>query len=159
MEPGLTTRRFHPPRLDLPGLQLGLPRVEVIDHFVTNKDAVPDGAGPVFDRLVRQLGLYQGDVFVSGHTDSTFTPDYNKDLSTRRARNVAQELVHLGIDASRLHVEGFGETELLYQAERTPEEKARNRRVNVSYRVPLPGLDESLLRLSPELRLSLEPPR
>ncbi len=48
-------------------------------------------------------------VQVEGFTDSQGTPNYNLELSQRRADAVAMALIHSGIDARRVRAIGFGE--------------------------------------------------
>jgi outer membrane protein OmpA-like peptidoglycan-associated protein len=48
-------------------------------------------------------------VVVQGHTDSTGSDSHNQDLSERRARSVAGELVRRGIDDDRVATLGMGE--------------------------------------------------
>lgn len=76
-------------------------------------------------------------VRVEGHTDSVGDPDYNRDLSERRAEAVAAVLVEdFGIDADLLDVRGFGEdrpvaSNTTDDDEDDPEGRALNRRVEV----------------------------
>lgn len=62
---------------------------------------------------------------VSGHTDNSGDPVYNQDLSLKRARTVYQYLIDQGIDKSRLHFKGFGETQPL-----APNDTESNKRLN-----------------------------
>jgi outer membrane protein OmpA-like peptidoglycan-associated protein len=62
---------------------------------------------------------------VEGHTDSTGTPDYNLELSKRRALAVAEYLVDHGIAADRFVLVGKGMSEPLTEDAADP----RNRRV------------------------------
>ncbi|WP_202819753.1 OmpA family protein [Thaumasiovibrio subtropicus] len=50
-------------------------------------------------------------IYVVGHTDSQGAAQYNQSLSERRARFIADELVKLGFDKSRLYYEGVGESQ------------------------------------------------
>jgi outer membrane autotransporter protein len=50
---------------------------------------------------------------VNGHTDTSGTPQYNMDLSLRRAHAVAGELMRDGVPAGAISVRGFGQTDLL----------------------------------------------
>ncbi len=50
---------------------------------------------------------------VSGYTDTSGTPNYNKGLSWRRAKAVAAQLVADGVSASEIETHGYGETHLL----------------------------------------------
>ena len=65
---------------------------------------------------------------IAGHTDSDGKADYNMRLSQQRVDEVKKELVGLKIDANRLKPVGYGETKPLVPND-TPENKARNRRV------------------------------
>lgn len=140
------------PRLELqfPNIPFGTIHSDTIDHFALNGDAVPSTATATLDRLARQLQFYtEVEVHVEGHTDSSHTEEYNQRLSERRAQAVRDALTRRGIDARRIIVQGFGETQLLFPAESDAEEKAKNRRVDVWFYVPPSrGLGEEL-RLQP----------
>lgn len=47
-------------------------------------------------------------IIVSGHTDSLGQSEYNTDLSHRRAKSIAKQLVLLGVDQDRIRLESFG---------------------------------------------------
>ncbi len=65
---------------------------------------------------------------VEGHTDSDGDDAFNQDLSESRAGAVADHLVKMGIDGSRLTSKGWGESKPA-GPNNTPEGKAANRRV------------------------------
>jgi outer membrane protein OmpA-like peptidoglycan-associated protein len=65
---------------------------------------------------------------VDGHTDNTGSAAHNLTLSQERADAVVQQLVSMGIPASRLSAKGFGDTKPIASND-TPEGKANNRRV------------------------------
>jgi OOP family OmpA-OmpF porin len=67
---------------------------------------------------------------ITGHTDSTGTPEYNKELSLKRAQAVRDYLVELGADASKMEVVGMGEDQPIAD-NKTREGRAQNRRVEV----------------------------
>lgn len=87
---------------------------------------------PALDEIAKLLRA-QGDlkVLIVGHTDNQGTLDYNLDLSRRRARSVASDLVaRYGIDAARLSGHGVGF--LAPMAPNTSEAgRALNRRVEL----------------------------
>ena len=65
---------------------------------------------------------------VEGHTDSDGDEAMNQSLSENRAQAVADQLISLGIDASRLTSKGWGENKPV-AVNNTAEGKAANRRV------------------------------
>lgn len=68
---------------------------------------------------------------VVGHTDSSGTPEYNYDLSRRRAAAVAQYLASQQLDPNRFSVEGHGEKDQI-ASNATKSGKAQNRRVEIT---------------------------
>ena len=68
---------------------------------------------------------------VVGHTDASGTPDYNYDLSRRRAAAVAQYLSSQQLDPNRFSVEGHGEKDPV-ASNATKSGKAQNRRVEIT---------------------------
>ena len=65
-------------------------------------------------------------VTVGGHADPSGTPEGNMELSRQRAEAVKDFLVGKGIDAGRIDVQAFGDTQLKYSAK-----DGRNRRVAI----------------------------
>ena len=65
---------------------------------------------------------------VDGHTDNTGTAAHNLTLSQQRADAVKDQLIKMGIDASRLTSKGFGDSKPISD-NNTLEGKANNRRV------------------------------
>lgn len=142
--------------LQMPRMRFGTIQSESIDHFVLNEATLPSGAAEKLDRLASQLNLYREvEVHIDGHTDSSYTPEYNQRLSEQRAQAVRDALVQRGIDASRLIVTGYGENRLLFPEERTQEEKARNRRVDVWFYIPPSrSMGDELLMRQPQTSAS-----
>lgn len=69
-------------------------------------------------------------VKITGHTDSTGSPEYNEKLSLRRAEAVRDYLVKLGGNASIMQVSGMGESQPVAD-NKTAAGRALNRRVEV----------------------------
>ena len=67
-------------------------------------------------------------VEVEGHTDSDGAADANLTLSVMRAERVVDELLELGVDATRLFAVGYGET-LPIASNETQGSKRLNRRI------------------------------
>ncbi|MFC8797455.1 OmpA family protein [Promicromonospora sp. NPDC057138] len=68
------------------------------------------------------------EVRIEGHTDSVGTTSHNQELSERRAEEVLDRLVELGIDSDRLTSKGYGESDPLV-VPRTFADLEKNRRV------------------------------
>jgi len=85
--------------------------------------------------VAERLKASEGDerLTVIGHTDSTGSAEYNRDLSERRAESVADFLAEQGLDRSRMSTDGRGESEPVASNE-TSAGRARNRRVVIETR-------------------------
>ena len=63
---------------------------------------------------IQEVARYLSDhpkakVEVEGHTDFRGTEEYNLLLSNRRAEAVKAELIHIGVDPTRIYTVGYGE--------------------------------------------------
>ena len=74
-------------------------------------------------------------VDVTGHTDSTGTPQHNQRLSEARAGSVAEYLIAQGNNPNRFQAIGMGQNDPI-ASNTTPEGRAQNRRVEIK-NVPL----------------------
>jgi outer membrane protein OmpA-like peptidoglycan-associated protein len=90
----------------------GMIRIMRPVYFATNKDRILPKSYPVLTavadalRATPEIRL----VLIEGHTDDRGKPDFNLDLSERRAEGVRQWLIDNGIEASRLGAKGYGDT-------------------------------------------------
>lgn len=100
-------------------------------NFDFDKSNIRADAAPVLDEAISILGG-EGTVNIvsAGHTDSVGTEQYNAGLSMRRANAVRDYLIKGGLDASRITVEGFGESQPVASND-TAEGRAQNRRVEL----------------------------
>ncbi len=101
-------------------------------YFDTDKDVVKPESQPTLEEIAK---LLKGDpalhLHVVGHTDSQGKPDYNLDLSRRRAASVVRELTaKFGIGADRLDSFGCGPYSPA-ASNATEEGRAKNRRVEL----------------------------
>jgi outer membrane protein OmpA-like peptidoglycan-associated protein len=81
-------------------------------YFDLDKDTIKPRSRPVLDRAVRSSSTSPSvRVEISGHTDSTGSLAYNRDLSRRRAESVKRYLVEHGIDPARIQTRGAGPDE------------------------------------------------
>jgi len=100
-------------------------------NFEVGSDKIAKSSFPVLDNLAALL-LKIPDVHieVQGHTDSDGKPEYNLDLSQRRAESVVKYLITKGIAAERLVAKGYGITKPIAD-NRTLSGKRLNRRVEL----------------------------
>jgi OOP family OmpA-OmpF porin len=101
-------------------------------YFDTDKDAVKSESQPTLAEIAKLLKSEPAlRLHVVGHTDNQGKPDYNLDLSRRRAASVVAELTtKYGISATRLDAFGCG----IYSPIASNEEeegRAKNRRVEL----------------------------
>jgi OmpA-OmpF porin, OOP family len=98
-------------------------------RFDVNKAIIKPESMGVINSIYSMLKEHpEVNLSVEGHTDSDGDDASNQSLSERRAKAVADQLVSMGIPASRLTSKGWGETKPV-GANNTPEGKAANRRV------------------------------
>lgn len=71
---------------------------------------------------------------IEGHTDADGDEAYNQDLSVRRAHAVAGWFLGKGIPVTAITATGWGKTKPVAPND-TPENKARNRRVEITLKV------------------------
>ena len=67
---------------------------------------------------------------ITGYTDNVGTPEYNTQLSQKRAESVRDYLVSIGVDANKMEVNAGGEANPIAD-NGTKEGRAKNRRVEI----------------------------
>jgi outer membrane protein OmpA-like peptidoglycan-associated protein len=101
--------------------------------FDTNEATLKPGAMVAMERLANFLEESADTrAIIEGHTDSTGSDAYNQELSQRRARSVANELVSRGIASSRFEVIGRGEA-FPVAGNDTAAGRQQNRRVEIVF--------------------------
>lgn len=103
-------------------------------YFVENQDEFTDESRAAFAAIAEEVARRPApEITIIGHADATGSHAHNDALSLRRAQRVRAQLVTLGVDETRIAVEGRGKRELLIA---TPDNQAepRNRRVEVEVR-------------------------
>jgi len=103
-------------------------------YFDFDKANLTPSAETTVDSIITDIkGRELGGITVAGHADTAGPPDYNMQLSQRRANTVAAELVKAGIPARIVTTEAFGETDLaVATADNTPNQA--NRRATIDFR-------------------------
>lgn len=97
--------------------------------FDVNKSTLkPESMGTI-NEIAKMMKEHDDLKFeIGGHTDTDGNATLNNKLSQERAEAVRQQLVSMGIDASRLTTKGYGSSKPVAD-NNNPENKARNRRV------------------------------
>ena len=99
--------------------------------FDTGSDHLKDDSKPQLNTIVAILKKRTDwSLTIEGHTDSMASPQYNLDLSQRRAAAVKSYLQAGGVNGSRLSTVGFGASRPVASNE-TPVGRALNRRVEL----------------------------
>lgn len=98
-------------------------------QFETNKDVLLPSSYPVLNEVVKVMMEHpEYKLAVDGHTDNVGEDEANMILSKKRAQAVGVYLMSKGIQADRLNVQGYGETQPKALND-TEDGKALNRRV------------------------------
>ncbi len=100
--------------------------------FDVNKSNLRPQAMSNIQKLATILNKYPDtEILVEGHTDSTGPEEHNMDLSIRRAQSVSNYLASLQVLQTRIHTNGYGESQPIATNE-TAEGRQLNRRVEVA---------------------------
>jgi outer membrane protein OmpA-like peptidoglycan-associated protein len=115
-----------------PAAPAPLPEAGVIYFDFDKANLRPDAQAALDDMIFDIKDRQLGGIISAGHTDTAGPPEYNMELSQRRANTVAEALVRAGIPAQIIVTEAFGETDLAVQTPPDTPEQA-NRRVVVDF--------------------------
>jgi len=100
--------------------------------FDFGKDNLRSETKTNLDKLAEILKKYPDtNILVEGDTDSVGSEEFNQKLSEQRAQAVADYLVSLNVDRSRLMTVGYGETQPT-DTNLTEEGRQANRRVEIA---------------------------
>lgn len=83
------------------------------------------------DNIIAIMKTHANEKFlIAGHTDNTFTKEFNRTLSNNRASSVRNYMVSKGVNPSRITAKGYGEEQPV-ESNSTDEGKRKNRRVDI----------------------------
>ena len=101
--------------------------------FDFNKDTLTEADLKELPKAVNFVKKYPGaKIRLDGYTDNIGTDEYNMKLSERRATAVMNYLIkEAGVDSSKITAVGHGEADPVAD-NKTPEGRAKNRRVEIS---------------------------
>jgi outer membrane protein OmpA-like peptidoglycan-associated protein len=111
-----------------------MPPVSFIMYFRTDSSVLSTESVTLLTKVLDAIHVRKStDIIISGHTDATGSLDYNRSLSLRRAKAVADSLVAKGIDRQIIQVTYHGKGNPLVP---TPDgiQEPRNRRVEITVR-------------------------
>jgi outer membrane protein OmpA-like peptidoglycan-associated protein len=106
---------------------------EPIIHFDFDRSTIKGRYPALLDEIATVLKekIPEANIKLAGHTDSTGTERYNRDLSLQRAKAVESYLTAKhGISPDRITARGYGESAPI-AANKTKEGQARNRRTEL----------------------------
>jgi outer membrane protein OmpA-like peptidoglycan-associated protein len=113
--------------------------------FKTDSDELAPGCDPKAKRLAAAMvdakkrlnaaGVTNFTFVVTGHTDTSGSPEHNRALSEKRAAAMKRELMKKGLADAEIEAVGVGADRPLVKPDDTPAKKARNRRYDVQVRL------------------------
>ena len=107
--------------------------------FDTGRADIKANFRPILDKFATGLQSNPAArVTIIGHTDSTGSDAVNDPLSVNRAASTRNYLVNRGIASNRISIDGRGSREPI-AANDTPENRAKNRRVEIFVAEPEPA--------------------
>ena len=103
--------------------------------FEINSDTLTESSYKGLDAVAKVLKETPNITLkIEGHTDNIGEAEYNKQLSEKRAKSVANYLISKGVDSNRITTEGFG-FEKPIASNKTKEGRAKNRRTELIFKV------------------------
>jgi len=110
--------------------------MELVINFDNNQNEIKTEYLSEVERAVEFMKTYKHvNLTIEGHTSAQGNADYNKTLSAKRANAVVDLMVNTyGIEASRLSAVGYGEEQLINDAN-TAAAHAHNRRIQAKVSV------------------------
>lgn len=93
-------------------------------------DLKPEGMATLNNVVMIMKNFPTERFHIAGHSDNTFTEEFNQTLSENRARNVMNYLISKGVNPARLNSRGYGESRPIASND-LEEGRTRNRRVEI----------------------------
>jgi outer membrane protein OmpA-like peptidoglycan-associated protein len=103
-------------------------------YFVNDSDELTSGSRANFEEVFAEISRRKAaEIVITGHTDTSGTPQYNDQLSLDRANSVEKLFIARGLSGASIITAGRGERELLVK---TPDltHEPLNRRVVITVR-------------------------
>ncbi|MCK4748945.1 MAG: OmpA family protein, partial [Bacteroidales bacterium] len=118
--------------------------------FDFNESGINKQSGQELDRIYELLEKYPDiNIELTGRTDSRGNPDYNLQLSIKRAQSAAEYLVSKGIDSERITVKAVGDSEPVASNQNEDGSDApEGRKLNRSISIILSNPDDEMIRIA-----------
>jgi outer membrane protein OmpA-like peptidoglycan-associated protein len=113
-------------------------------YFETNLHELDIEDEDYLVRVAQMQAISGRNIYLSGHTDKTGTERFNVELSNKRAQEVKNYLVGLGINQDEIRLEYFG-YERPARNEDNVDAYARNRRVEIILQEKEAGNDKIVM--------------
>lgn len=122
---------------EIEGVRISSDKIEIDDKifFEYDSDKIQTKSYELLNTIARFILTHSSElagksIEIQGHTDTTGSEAYNRDLSERRAISVKTYLTAQGVDHSLMNSVGFGESQPIYPNDKNDEDKKEaNRRV------------------------------
>ena len=100
--------------------------------FQINSSALSEAAKTNLEKVAGVFVKYpETNILIEGHTDDTGSPEYNMELSKKRAYSVSDYLQSKGVSSNRMNVKWYGESQPKVP-NTTDANRTMNRRVEVA---------------------------
>jgi outer membrane protein OmpA-like peptidoglycan-associated protein len=100
--------------------------------FQINSSVLSEAAKVNLAKVANVFVKYpETNILIEGHTDNTGSPEYNMELSKKRAYAVSDYLASKGVTTSRMDIKWYGETQPKYPND-NESNRALNRRVELA---------------------------
>jgi outer membrane protein OmpA-like peptidoglycan-associated protein len=100
--------------------------------FQINSSALSEAARTNLEKVAGVFVKYpETNILIEGHTDDTGTPEYNIELSRKRANSVSEYLQSKGVATARMNVKWYGEAQPKVP-NTSDANRTQNRRVEVA---------------------------
>jgi outer membrane protein OmpA-like peptidoglycan-associated protein len=100
--------------------------------FTINSSLLSDAAKISLEKVAGVFVKYPDtNILIEGHTDDTGKPDFNMELSKKRAYSVSEYLQSKGVNTARMNIKWYGETQPKYTNDNDAN-RALNRRVELA---------------------------
>lgn len=103
-------------------------------YFEFDSDILDENAKEILNTLTENSSDYSYEIIVEGHADNIGNPDYNQNLSRRRAEAVKNYLTSNGVDTSSVSLAAEGESEPI-ASNNTSYGRALNRRAELTIKI------------------------